>query len=116
MRNGEVAATIPGAPAQNVPGRFLRDVDYREELTETSWLAVRCFETLPDGRIRFAHTAPVFFDVPDKPLRPRRDQARYLLRRVEEEIARNREILGESELAEYREALEFYRSRLTAAR
>lgn len=83
---------------------------------ESCWGAIRCFEELPNGRVRFAHTAPVFVDVPGKPLRPRRDQVRYLIQRCEEEIARNKEVLSDAELAEYREALEFYRGKLETAR
>lgn len=83
---------------------------------ETCWRAIRCFEKLPDGRLRFAHSAPFFIDVPNRPLQPRRDQVRYLIQRCEEEIARNKEVLSDAELAEYREALEFYREKLATAR
>ncbi len=83
---------------------------------ESCWGAIRCWEELPNGRFRFAHTAPVFVDVPNKPLQPRRDQVRYLIQRCEEEIARNKDVLSDAELAEYREALEFYRSKLETAR
>lgn len=83
---------------------------------DSTWFAVRCFEKLPNGRTRFAHSAPAFIDYEDSPLRPRRDQVRYLIQRCEEELARNKEVLNESELAEYREALEFYQSKLATAR
>ncbi len=83
---------------------------------ESGWLAIRCFEKLPNGRVRFAHSAPVFVDVAAKPIRPRRDQVRYLIQRCEEEIARNKDVLIEAELAEYREALEFYQAQMKVAR
>ena len=83
---------------------------------DSTWFAVRCFEKLPNGRPRFAHSAPAFIDYEDSPLRPLRDQVRYLIQRCEEELARNKEVLNESELAEYREALEFYQSKLATAR
>ena len=83
---------------------------------QSGWVAIRCFETGADGRTRFAHTAPVFLDIPGNSLEPRRDQARYLIQRCEEEIARNKDVLSDAELAEYREALEFYRSKLATAR
>ncbi len=77
---------------------------------------MRCLEKLPNGRVRFAHSAPAFVDFEQSPIRPRRDQVRYLIQRCEEEIARNKAVLSEAELAEYREALEFYRSKLETAR
>lgn len=83
---------------------------------DSTWFAVRCFERLPNGRTRFAHSAPAFIDYEDSPIRPQRDQVRYLIQRCEEELARNKDVLNESELAEYREALEFYQGKLTTAR
>ncbi|MFM9965670.1 MAG: hypothetical protein ACKV2Q_31170 [Planctomycetaceae bacterium] len=83
---------------------------------ESGWIAIRCFEYRPDGRILFAHTAPVYWDAPGNTLRPRRDQVRYLIQRCEEEIARNKDVLSEVELDEYREALNFYRGKLETAR
>ena len=82
----------------------------------SGWAAVRCFEQLPNRRTRFAHSAPVFFDIEGKPVSPRRDQVRFLIQRCEEELARCKEVLTESELAEYREALAFYQGKLATAR
>ncbi len=117
MRNGDVIATVKGNASSKVGDSFVTKINLlAKQLTGTSWCAVRCFERMPNGRVRFAHTAPVFFDVPGKPLHPRRDQVRYLIQRCEEEIARNKDVLSDAELAEYREALEFYRSKLETAR
>ncbi len=117
IRNGEVVTTVNGEQERSLRDgpvtEFDRSIDKRNE---SAWVALRCFERQPNGRIRFAHSAPVFVDVPGKPIRPRRDQVRYLIQRCEEEIARNKEVLSDAELAEYREALEFYRSKLTTAR
>jgi len=74
----------------------------------STWLAVRCFETLPDGRERFAHSAPIFIDVPGKPLAPRKAEVEYLISRVKAEIARNTGVLSAEALAEYGEALAKY--------
>ena len=79
-----------------------------------AWGCVRCFERLPNGRLQFAHSAPTYFDLEGRPSIPHRNQVRYLIQRCEEEIARNKEVLSDAELAEYREALEFYRGKLTA--
>lgn len=57
---------------------------------ESGWLAVRCFEFRSDGKVLFAHSAPVYWDVADNTIRPELDQVRYLILRCEEEIARNK--------------------------
>jgi hypothetical protein len=60
-------------------------------------------------RLRFAHTAPFFIKVPDRPLRPRREETDYLIGLIERQIARNRGILGGEALEEYHQALRRYR-------
>jgi len=77
-------------------------------VSSSTWIAVRCFETLPDGRERFAHSAPIFIDVPGKPLLPKKAEAEYLVSRVKAEIERNTGVLSEEALAEFREALAAY--------
>ncbi|MDA0348925.1 MAG: CehA/McbA family metallohydrolase [Verrucomicrobia bacterium] len=79
------------------------------ELEQSSWMAVRVIET---KRSRFAHSAPVFFDVPGKPLKPRPEEVAYLIKRVEDEILRHQGVLGERALSEYHQALEYYRGLL----
>lgn len=74
----------------------------------STWFAVRCYETLPDGRERFAHSAPIFIDVEGRPLRPRKAEVEYLISRVQAEIERNTGVLSEESLAEFREALARY--------
>ncbi len=80
----------------------------RVEATRSTWYAVRCYEELPDGRERFAHSAPFFIDVKDKPLRPRKAEVEYLISRVESQIERNKDVLSAEALAEFREALARY--------
>jgi hypothetical protein len=74
----------------------------------STWFAVRCFEIQPDGRERFAHSAPVFIDVPGKPLRPKKQEVDYLISRVKGEIERNTGVLSNEALAEYLTALAAY--------
>ena len=74
-------------------------------LDGTSWIAVRVWERQPDGRFRFAHSAPVWFDDPKKPLRPLKREAEFLASRVRDEIARSRGVLPPSALAEFQQAL-----------
>lgn len=75
----------------------------------TSWIAVRCFERWLPGRYRYAHSSPVFVDVPGKPLRPRTEEIQYLIRRVEEQIERCRGVVSPEALAEYERAAAIYR-------
>jgi tRNA-binding EMAP/Myf-like protein len=75
------------------------------ELESSGWVAVRCFQKQPDGRIRFAHTAPWWVEIEGQPLRPRREQADWFVQRTEEEIARNTGVLSAAQLAEFHEAL-----------
>ncbi|QXD25824.1 hypothetical protein F7C95_08045 [Opitutia bacterium ISCC 51] len=74
-------------------------------LSNTSWFAVRVIE---EGRSRFAHSAPKHFKVQGKPLNPKPTEVDYLVKRVEDEIARHSGVLEEDAMAEYRKALEFY--------
>ncbi|GDY08045.1 hypothetical protein LBMAG52_15310 [Planctomycetia bacterium] len=112
IKDGEVWHSIPCTE----PYLSAHRLDWTIAGNQSQWVAVRCFEQLPNGRVRFAHTAPLYFDVPKRSVQPRRDQVRYLIQRCEEEIARNKEVLSDAELAEYREALEFYRGKLETAR
>ncbi|MCB1124194.1 MAG: CehA/McbA family metallohydrolase, partial [Verrucomicrobiae bacterium] len=88
-------------------GKIGFSFDY--ELEGTSWLAVRVVEK---NRSRFAHTAPVWFEVPGKPLKPRPEEVAYLTKRVKDELVRHEGVLEESALAEYRQALRYYQSLL----
>ncbi|MBN1422834.1 MAG: CehA/McbA family metallohydrolase [Planctomycetes bacterium] len=108
--NGEVARAVEPANREGERGGRESPFDERVPIAGSSWVAVRCFEDRPEGRIRFAHTAPVFIDIEGKPLRPRREEIAYLIARVEAEIARSEGVLPPAAIDEYREALEIYRA------
>jgi hypothetical protein len=114
--NGEVAERIKPANRQMKGGGYESPIDARLKLDGSGWVAVRCFEDRPDRRVRFAHTAPWHVEVAGKPLRPRRAEAEFLARRVEEQLERSKGVLPEAALAEYREALRVYRGLLKTAR
>jgi hypothetical protein len=78
------------------------------QIKESTWLTARCWVEGADGRERFAHTAPVFVDVPGKPLRPRKAEVDYLINRVKNEIERNTGVLTSEAIEEYRAALAAY--------
>jgi len=108
--NGEVARRIEPANGEGERGARASPFDERIPIDGSSWIAVRCFEDRPEGRIRFAHTAPVFIEIEGKPLRPRREEVEYLIARVEREIARSEGVLPPEAIDEYREAIEVYRA------
>lgn len=82
----------------------------------TSWLAWRCFERRSGGRFRFAHTAPWRFEVPGKPLLPRRVETEWLVARVKEEIARSENVAPATLIEDYRRALSAYEQIAARAR
>jgi len=82
----------------------------------SSWLAWRCFEKRPGGRIRFAHTAPWHFPVVGSSVRPRRVEADWLVSRVKEEIARSQGIAPAELIEDYQRALKIYEQIALTAR
>jgi hypothetical protein len=107
--NGQIARVVRPLSKRTAAGGYSSKFDESLSLEGSSWVAVRCFENRGD-RIRFSHTAPVHFDVPGKPLRPRRADVEYFLRRMEEELARNKGVLAAESLNEYQQALDTYRA------
>ena len=114
--NGEVVERIPAANRQTDRGGYQSPIAAGVELDGSSWIAVRAFEDRADKRVRFAHSSPVHVDVPGKPLRPRRQEVDYLIRRMKEELQRNNDVLPPDALEEYRQALRVYEQIAATAR
>jgi hypothetical protein len=117
--NGEVVDTIfPSDPAieQTDRGASMLRTQRQVALLESSWVAVRSVELQPDGRKRFAHTAPWFISIANKPMTPRREQVEYLVALMEAEYQRNRGVLAADALSEFEQALEVYRDLARRAR
>jgi hypothetical protein len=114
--NGEVARTIAPTNRKTERGAYESPIDEAIPIDGSSWVAVRCFEDRPDGRVRFAHGGPFHIEVAGRPLRPRKAEVEYLIRRVQAQIDRSAAVLPESALVEYREALEIYRKLAESAR
>lgn len=81
-------------------------------LETSGWLAVRCLETRPNNRFRFAHTGPFHVEIPGRPLAPRREEVVYLVEEVEKELERSRGVLPPEAIEEYEKALAIYRERM----
>lgn len=114
--NGEVAQTLRPVNRPTGRGSFASPIDVAVPIEGSSWVAVRCFEERPGGRVRFAHTGPFHIDRKGKPLRPRRVEVEYLIRRVETQIARSAGVLPGPAIDEYRAALRAYRALAESAR
>ncbi|HUG90458.1 MAG TPA: CehA/McbA family metallohydrolase [Planctomycetaceae bacterium] len=104
--NGRVAKTMFAANRAGGSGERESPFSVDVPLESSGWLCVRTFEERPDGRVRFAHTAPWWVEIEGRPLRPRREEREYLVGRMEAEIERSRAILPPAALAEYAAALE----------
>lgn len=107
--NGRVVETL--AP-ENVPMRpagFRSAVEVPVLLTESGWVALRCFEDHDEGKARFAHTGPVHVEIAGEPVRPRREEVAYLTAAIEAQIARSTDVLSQEDMAEYHRALAVYR-------
>lgn len=105
--NGQVTEHLAGT-AIETNGRFEQKLEKTVQLDGSGWIAVRVFERRPDKRIRFAHSSPVHIDVPDKLLRPRREEVRWIIQRMDREIARNKDVLTKDAVDEYRRARKAY--------
>src|SRR6516225_12269143 len=89
ITNGVVAQKLKPANHRTAVGAFESPLDAKIPIDRSSWIAVRCFEDRADKRVRFAHTGPCHVEVTGKPLRPRREEVEYLLKRVEDQITRS---------------------------
>ena len=114
--NGVVAHKLKPANRRTAAGAFESPLDAKLQIDHSSWVAVRCFEDRADKRVRFAHTGPCHVEVAGKPVRPRREEVEYLVKRVEDQIARSADVLPKAALDEYREALRSYQQIAKMAR
>lgn len=114
--NGEIGRKLEPKNRKLPSGAY--EAAFREEIPlETSgWLAVRCFSKREDQRVRFAHSAPWWVEVPERPLRPRREEVEFLAKRVRDELQRSRSLLPPEAVAEYERALWEFESKLAGAR
>ena len=108
--NGAQVQTIPLKPKRNRDGAYEARFKTSVELAGTSWVALRCWEERDGGRVRFAHTAPSWFDDATAPLRPRRAEVSWLVERMRQQIQFSTGVLSPEAVAEYQQALERYQA------
>jgi hypothetical protein len=107
--NGEVARTLRPLAKRTDAGALESAFDETFTPGGSGWIAVRCYEERPDKRVRFAHGAPVHIEVPGKPLRPRKEEIEFLMKRVQDQITRSTGTLPAAAIEEYKKALDIYR-------
>lgn len=115
IQNGVVAATIDAVQKRTSAGTYQSTFSKDVAINGTSWVAVRCFEDLPNNKVCFAHTNPVFVNIPGHPLRPRKTRVKFFVDQMEREINRNTGVLSDEAVGEYRQARETYLKILATA-
>jgi hypothetical protein len=115
--NGEIVKTITPQFSQNTEGAWESLIEQPLTLEGTSWVAVRAWESREKGsRWRFAHSAPVWFEVAGQPLRPRKREIDYLLARARQSLETSGPLLAPEARAEYVAAIERYAAIAKTAR
>jgi hypothetical protein len=115
IKNGERFRLLTPAN-RRIGSAFESPFDEFVPIESSAWLAIRCWEPTADGRIRFAHSSPVFFDVPGKPLRPRRDEVQFLIDSINDRLKRIEEVWPAAVRREYEQALAAFRELAQTAR
>jgi hypothetical protein len=108
--NGRIASRITLKPKESRDGAWHARFSDRVTVSGTSWVATRCWEPRDNGRVRFAHTAPTWFNDPESPIAPSRPEIEFLIQRVQDQITANQDVLSREALAEYHEAKAVYES------
>jgi hypothetical protein len=106
--NGVAEQLIPLRDQQQAGPAYRSKAKLTLQPQRSGWFAIRAWENRPDGRIRFAHSAPWYVEVDHQPVRIARTEKRYLVERMQREIERSRDVVGDAALREYQEGLAFY--------
>ena len=114
--NGLVAKKLKAQNIKMPSGGWSSKINEKIDVSSSCWIVVRCFERRPNGRIRFAHTGPFHVEVEGKPLRPRKEEIGFLIKRMQEQIERNRKVLPKEALDEYHRALKIHQKIAGSAR
>jgi hypothetical protein len=108
--NGVPQHLLRGGQETTAAGAYRTVIQQTIRPRESGWFAIRFFEDRPDGRVRFAHTAPWYVEVGDEPVKPTWQEREYLVDRMQQEIERSSGIVSPAGMDEYQQALDFYRA------
>ena len=108
--NGAIQETY--TPQNNRTARGAYESTIAEQVragASSSWVAARAIEKRPGGRVRFAHSSPIYIDIQGRPIRPRKEEVDFLIGRVRAQISRSQGVVAPRAIAEYQKALTVYR-------
>ncbi|MFO0908105.1 MAG: CehA/McbA family metallohydrolase [Isosphaeraceae bacterium] len=106
--NGQIESVLKPVNEVMADGGYRSPIVQEVGLNRSGWVAIRCFERQPDGRVRFAHTGPFHVEVGGELVRPRRREVEWFIARMREELERNRTLRPDESLSEYRQALAIF--------
>lgn len=114
IENGKVIKLPIDQQTKQPNGSYLLRTVRRAEFESTTWVAVRVWQEsggpgLTQGRWKFAHSAPLWYDVAGKPLEPNAQDRKFMQERIEVELQRSRALLMPENLLEYEQALRAYK-------
>ena len=116
IQNGDIVWSETPPQPTSPRDHLSATIDQTIPFDRSGWLIVRCFEAHGDKRIRFAHTAPIFVEIPGQPSVPKKSEVEHFIERIERELARHKGVLNADTIDEYNEALQIYRELLSRAR
>lgn len=108
IHNGAPVQVLRAQNRKTETGAHVTEFTAEVAIESSGWLAVRCWEDRPDGRVRYAHTAPWHIKVPGSPLLAPPQDRDHLVTRMRDEIERSRGLLSAEAIAEYQQALATY--------
>ncbi len=108
IHNGTPVRVLRPQNKRTAAGAYENTFTNEITLDDSGWLAVRCWEDRPGGRVRYAHTAPWHIEIAGKPLLAPAANRDFLVRRMRDELERSRALLPAEAVAEYEQALATY--------
>lgn len=108
LLNGVPIQLLRGPTERTARGAYRLRLSPSVQPVRSGWFALRFWESHPDGRTRFAHSAPWYVEVDGRPVRPHAFEKEYLIGRMKDEIVRSEGVVSAAALAEYRSALAHY--------
>lgn len=108
--NGRPEMLLTAKNDRNSYGAFVTEHSRTFVPQRSGWLAVRFWEKRADGQVRFAHSAPWYVEVDQRPVAIEAYEKEYLIDRMRREIARSNGIVSPEAMQEYRDGLAFYQN------
>lgn len=110
IKDGSPVMLLQPKNRRTSAGAFESDFNAVIPFEESGWLAVRCWEDRPQGRVRYAHTAPWRVEIAGRPQRAPKADRDHLVKRLRDEIERCRAVFPGDALDEYARGLAAYES------